>query len=108
MDHCFSPGPGNSAQTFLPEGEGTQPQWLYPQSTVPPRQSMVHIISDDIEPAFATAAHRSGWHIATGAQSESFLQASLENLGASTAVADPGGVAESLAAEAPVEGTALP
>jgi len=68
---------------------------------------MVHIISDDIEPTFATATHRSGWHIATGAQSESFLQASLENLGASTAVADPGGVAESLAGEAPVGGTAL-
>jgi hypothetical protein len=50
-------GPGNNAQSFLPEGETAQPQWLYPQSTVPPRHSMVHIIPDGVALILASAAH---------------------------------------------------
>jgi hypothetical protein len=61
---------------------------LYPQSTVPPRHSIVHIKSGGIVPALARDTHLSGWHVATGAQSSSFSQGSVEKTGALTAVAD--------------------
>jgi hypothetical protein len=57
---------------------------------VPPRHSIVHIMSGGIEPECARETHLSGWHVATGAQSASFWQESVENFGVSTAVADRG------------------
>jgi hypothetical protein len=42
-----------------PDGAVAQPQWLKPQSTVPPRQSIVHRVPAAIVPAFFAATQRS-------------------------------------------------
>jgi hypothetical protein len=57
---------------------------LHPQSSVPGRQSAVHIVPGFIVPALATATQAVGWHTATGAQSTSAAQASSEKTGATT------------------------
>jgi hypothetical protein len=44
----------------LPLALAAQPQWLKLQSSVPPRQSIVHIIPDGIVPTFLSATHLSG------------------------------------------------
>jgi hypothetical protein len=69
----------------LPASEAAQAQWLNPQSTVPPRHSIEHIVSAGNVPAWVAPTHRSEWHIATGAQSSSFVHWSFENLGVATA-----------------------
>jgi hypothetical protein len=54
---------------------------LKPQSTVPPRQSIVHSIPGFIFPVFASATHWFEWHCATGAHSSSLLHESSEKMG---------------------------
>jgi hypothetical protein len=57
---------------------------LQPQSTVPDRQSAVHIVPGFIAPAFFAATHASAWQTPSGAQSASTAQASSEKTGAPT------------------------
>jgi len=45
----------------------------------------VHIVPGASVPALAVATHLSGWHVAIGAQSESFVHGSSESTGAFTA-----------------------
>lgn len=87
--HCVEARPASTAQRFWPSARARQPQWLQPQSSVPDRQSAVHMVPGFITPALAAATQASAWQTASGAQSASTAHPSSEKRGARTEQLSP-------------------